>query len=142
MVSSINEKIVGLVRLVEKVTTAVCHSIFIAICESQWQFPCWCMDIFMKCIAGRIIYLISLCVRITYNIWRMSIRILHDNTNSNQETQWLDYRIRNCTLSGEIGTICNALCGFPGGSVVKNLLQWRRHRFDPWARNFPWRRKW
>ena len=29
---------------------------------------------------------------------------------------------------------------FPGGSVVKNLLRHRRHRFDPWVWKIPWRR--
>ena len=32
--------------------------------------------------------------------------------------------------------------GFPGGSVVKNLPQCRRHRFDPWIRKILWRRAW
>ena len=32
--------------------------------------------------------------------------------------------------------------GFPGGSVVKNLPECRRHRFDPWVGKIPWRRKW
>ena len=27
--------------------------------------------------------------------------------------------------------------GFPGGSVGKNLLQWKRQRFDPWVRKIP-----
>ena len=31
---------------------------------------------------------------------------------------------------------------FPGGLVVKNHLQFRELRFDPWARKIPWRRKW
>ena len=31
---------------------------------------------------------------------------------------------------------------FPVGSMVKTLLQCRRHRIDPWARKIPWRRKW
>ena len=30
----------------------------------------------------------------------------------------------------------------PGGSMVKNLPQCRRHRFDPWVRKIPWRRAW
>ena len=30
---------------------------------------------------------------------------------------------------------------FPGGSVVRIHLQCRRHRFDPWVRKIPWRRK-
>jgi len=35
------------------------------------------------------------------------------------------------------------LCHFPGGSVVKeSTCQCRRHGFDPWFRNIPWRRKW
>ena len=33
------------------------------------------------------------------------------------------------------------LQGFPGGSVVKNLLQCRRCRFDPWVWKMPWRMK-
>ena len=35
--------------------------------------------------------------------------------------------------------------GFPGGSVVKNLpavQETWRHRFNPWVRKIPWRRKW
>ena len=32
--------------------------------------------------------------------------------------------------------------GSPGGSVVKNLLQCRRHGFHPWVYKIPWRRKW
>ena len=34
--------------------------------------------------------------------------------------------------------------GFPGGSVVKNLPAKagdRKHRFDPWVRKIPWRKK-
>ena len=53
--------------------------------------------------------------------------------------------------------VCNDICiyiyihthtyiGFPGGSVVKNLLQCRSHgrcRFDPWKiGKVPWRRTW
>ena len=33
--------------------------------------------------------------------------------------------------------------GFSGGSVVKeSACECRRHRFDPWLRKIPWRRKW
>ena len=32
--------------------------------------------------------------------------------------------------------------GFPGGSMLKNLPQCRRCKFDPWVRKSPWRRKW
>ena len=33
--------------------------------------------------------------------------------------------------------------GFPGGADVKeSACQCRRHRFDPWVGNIPWRRKW
>ena len=32
--------------------------------------------------------------------------------------------------------------GVPGGSLVKNLSANAGCRFDPWARNIPWRRKW
>ena len=35
--------------------------------------------------------------------------------------------------------------GFPSGLVVKkkkSVCQCRRHRFDPWVRRSPWRRKW
>ena len=35
--------------------------------------------------------------------------------------------------------------GFPGSPVVKNLpavQETWRHRFDPWVRKIPWRRKW
>ena len=31
---------------------------------------------------------------------------------------------------------------FPGGSVVKILLQHRSQRFDPWVGKIPWRRAW
>ena len=31
---------------------------------------------------------------------------------------------------------------FPIGSMVKNLPLSRRHWFNPWVRNIPWRRKW
>ena len=34
---------------------------------------------------------------------------------------------------------------FPGGSVVKkkkSSCQYKRHRFDPWVRKIPWKRKW
>ena len=37
------------------------------------------------------------------------------------------------------------ITGFPGGSAVKYLpamRRCRRHRFDPWVRKIPWRRKW
>ena len=36
----------------------------------------------------------------------------------------------------------NIITGFPGGSVVKNLLQCRRCRFDHRVRKIPWERKW
>ena len=32
--------------------------------------------------------------------------------------------------------------GFPGGLVVKNLLQCQRPGFDPWVGEIPWRRAW
>ena len=35
--------------------------------------------------------------------------------------------------------------GIPGGSEVKNLpvvQETQRHRFNPWVRKIPWRRKW
>ena len=36
--------------------------------------------------------------------------------------------------------------GLPSGSVLKNLpanaRRCRRHRFDPWVREIPWRKKW
>ena len=35
--------------------------------------------------------------------------------------------------------------GFPGGSVVKNLLamqEVQRRGFHPWVRKIPWRRAW
>ena len=31
--------------------------------------------------------------------------------------------------------------GFPGGSAVKNHLQCKRPRFDPWVRKILWRRE-
>ena len=31
--------------------------------------------------------------------------------------------------------------GFPGGSVVKNLLAMQEMRFSPWVRKISWRRK-
>ena len=31
---------------------------------------------------------------------------------------------------------------YPGGSVVKNRLQCRRHGFNPWVGKIPWRTKW
>ena len=31
--------------------------------------------------------------------------------------------------------------GFPGGSAVKNLPAKERHKFNPWVRKIPWRRK-
>ena len=35
------------------------------------------------------------------------------------------------------------LWGYPGGLLVKNLrINARRHRFCPWVRKIPWRRKW
>ena len=58
-------------------------------------------------------------------------------------------------FSGKIGSAnddymtCNHVCqvprirGFPGAAVVKkNLPANKRHRFDPWVRKIPWRRKW
>ena len=35
--------------------------------------------------------------------------------------------------------------GFPGGTVVKNRYEFRRHvrcRLDPWVGKIPWSRKW
>ena len=46
------------------------------------------------------------------------------------------------------GKLCSSFCnhkgrrGFPGGSVVKNLLPTQQHAFDPWIRKIPWRSKW
>jgi len=38
---------------------------------------------------------------------------------------------------------CNIQSGLPGGSVVKKIhLQCRRHGFDPWVQEIPWKRKW
>jgi len=31
---------------------------------------------------------------------------------------------------------------FPSGGAVKNRLQLRRCRFDPWVGKIPWRRAW
>ena len=31
--------------------------------------------------------------------------------------------------------------GFPDGSAVRIHLQCRRHRFDPWVRKMPWRKR-
>ena len=36
----------------------------------------------------------------------------------------------------------DAILGFPGGSVVKICLKFRRCMFDPWVRKIPWRREW
>ena len=41
-----------------------------------------------------------------------------------------------------VNNACMNLGGLPGGSVVKNPPAYRRHRFDPWVRKIPWRRKW
>ena len=35
----------------------------------------------------------------------------------------------------------NRKTGFPGGRVVRILLQCRRPRFNPWVRKILWRRK-
>ena len=32
--------------------------------------------------------------------------------------------------------------GFPGGSMVKNLLAMCENGFNPWVRKIPWRRAW
>ena len=32
--------------------------------------------------------------------------------------------------------------GFPGGSMIKNSTACRRHGFNPWVRDIPWKRKW
>ena len=34
------------------------------------------------------------------------------------------------------------MVGFPSGSVLKNLLQCRRHGFNPWVGKVLWRKKW
>ena len=111
--------LVSLGRPVEKVTMPVLHSIFIVICIPT-TISMWMHGHLHEMYSRKNNIFISLCVRITYNIWRMWIRILHDNTNSTQETQWLDYRIK-IVLYLEKWTVYNALCGFPGGSGVKNL---------------------
>ena len=36
----------------------------------------------------------------------------------------------------------NIITGFPGGSVVKNLLQCRRCSFNPGVGKIPWEKKW
>ena len=45
-----------------------------------------------------------------------------------------------------VHNICFRLyCGFSGGSVVKNPLQYRQYgrcEFDHWVGRIPWRRKW
>ena len=43
--------------------------------------------------------------------------------------------------------LCNypVFLGFPGGTVVKNVCQFRRCKrqgFDPWVGKIPWSRKW
>ena len=54
---------------------------------------------------------------------------------------WLDLLVVQGTLKSRVYK-----WGFPGGSAVKNPpAMWetcRRHRFDPWVRKIPWRRKW
>ena len=56
------------------------------------------------------------------------------------ETKRLDNR---ATWNTKV--LCNIL-GFPGGSVVSyppaKCRRCRRHRFNPWIRKIPWRRKW
>ena len=42
-------------------------------------------------------------------------------------------------------SICKLIAkGFPGGSLLKKnfACQYRRHEFDFWVGNIPWRRKW
>ena len=52
------------------------------------------------------------------------------------------------SAGGCVGVICRyyAILGFPGGSEGKeSTCQFRRHkrhRFNPWVRKIPWRRKW
>ena len=44
-----------------------------------------------------------------------------------------------------IRTGVHTYLGFPDGSVVKNLpakQSHKRHGFDPWVGNIPWRREW
>ena len=36
----------------------------------------------------------------------------------------------------------NIVLGFPGGSVVKNLLPMQETQVGSWVENIPWRRKW
>ena len=36
----------------------------------------------------------------------------------------------------------SGMVGFPGGSVVKNLLQCMRPGLNPWVGKIPWRRAW
>ena len=60
---------------------------------------------------------------------------LRDSPNWN-----LSWWLLLCTWFMSIDTFTQ---GFPGGSVVSRLwLQCRRHRFNPWIKKIPWRRKW
>ena len=84
--------------------------------------------------------------------WSFSYGISPSNEYSGLisfRTEWFDllavqgtlkslHQHHNSKASSDI-----SLGGFPGDSRSKeSACQCRRHRFDPWVRKIPWRRKW
>ena len=56
---------------------------------------------------------------------------------------WTD-QLDGCLMNGQrvYESVHSVLEGFSGGPVINNLpANARRHRFDPWVRKIPWRRK-
>ena len=48
-------------------------------------------------------------------------------------------------MVSDLDKIVGVVGGFPGGSMLKNLLlaqEKQEMRFDPWVGEIPWRRKW
>ena len=46
------------------------------------------------------------------------------------------------TLTIHVCDLISSFKGFPGSSLVKNVLQYGRSGFDPWVGKIHWRREW
>ena len=57
------------------------------------------------------------------------------------EETWVQPLGQADLLEKEMATHSSILGAFLVAQAVKNL-QYRRHRFNPWVRKIPWRRKW
>ena len=100
------------------------QSLCVGSCTVLLCFSKYCqikMIFFIFCVCFYVLCILYVCLHlyIMYFMWK----VLYYNMN-----------LFFCLLEQEDW-------GFPGGSVVKNLLACRRFWFDHWVRKIPWRRK-